>query len=433
MIMAAPTSALAAGYGLHEESTDAMASAYAGAAATGTDASYLSYNPAAAGATDGGDISLNAISIMPSTAANYGTALTSAGTPTGGNSHPHTFVRNALIPDVAIRQRLDDRWSVGLSVSVPWGVDTNYPATWAGRYYGLQTKLVATNITPVVAYDVAPGIVLAGGFQAQYAKGTLSSAVDLGTVGALYQIPGSIPGGMDGSSSVNAHSWAYGYVLGARAVLPGDWAVGLSYRSAVHHTLKGPWTFTLDNAGLGSAIRAATGLLTDTTSRTKLVTPDILSLGLRKTLGDRWTALAELEWTNWTTFDALDIVAANPSQPVEVTTTQWKQAWMAALGAEYAADDQWALRAGAAYDGTPVPDSTVSTRIPDATRYWISAGATYHVTATLDLKVSVAHLFDGTRPVQQTAQMSGNALRGELIGATTSDANTAGFQAAYRW
>ena len=433
LMVAAPMPALAAGFGLHEESTDSMGSAYAGAAATGTDASYLSYNPAAAGVTDGGDISIGVISIMPSTTADYTTALTSAGTPTGGGSHPHGFVRNALVPDIAIRQRLNDRWSVGLSVSVPWGVNTDYPTTWAGRYYGSQTKLTATNITPVIAYDIAPGIILAGGFQAQYAKGAFSSAADIGTLGAVSQIPGSIPGGMDGYSAVNAHSWAYGYVLGARAVLPDDWTVGLSYRSTIHHTLKGPWTFSLDDAGLGAAIRAATGLLDNTTSRTKLATPDIISLGLRKTFGTRWTALAELERTDWSTFDALNIVAANPVQPVEVTNTQWKQAWMASLGAEYAADDQWVLRTGLSYDGTPVPDSTVSTRIPDATRYWIAAGATYHATQALDLKVSISHLFDGTRPVSQTAQMPGNALRGELVGTTASSANFAGFQVAYRW
>ena len=80
--------AFAAGYGLHEESADSMGTAYAGAAAGGKDASYISYNPAAAGATDGGDFSLSAISIMPSTSANYTTALTAAGTPTGGNANP---------------------------------------------------------------------------------------------------------------------------------------------------------------------------------------------------------------------------------------------------------------------------------------------------------------------------------------------------------
>src|SRR5580692_8340696 len=87
-------SALAAGYGLDEESAEAMGTAFAGAAATGSDASYLSYNPATAAAGANGDVSLSAISITPKTAATYGTTLTAAGTPTGGNGDPHAFVRN---------------------------------------------------------------------------------------------------------------------------------------------------------------------------------------------------------------------------------------------------------------------------------------------------------------------------------------------------
>jgi long-chain fatty acid transport protein len=426
-------SASAAGYAVREQSTDAMGSAYAGAAATANDASFLAYNPAAAAATEGGDISLSAVSIMPNSSATYPTALTAAGTPAGGSTTPKNFIRSAIIPDLAVRQRLSDRWSVGLSVSVPWGLSTDYPASYGGRYYGLDTKLLTANITPVVAYDILPNITLAGGLQAQYAKGTLTSAVDIGTLGALAAIPGSVPGAFDGSARVNAHSWAYGYVLGVRASFDGGWNLGLSYRSAVHHTLKGPWTFTLDGAGLGAAIRGATGLFTNTSERAKLTTPDVAEFGLRKILDDRWTALLEVDWTGWSAFNELRIVAANPLQPADVTNAQWHDAWMVAGGAEYKADDRWSLRAGAAYDQSPIPDNTISPRIPDADRYWISAGVTYHATDRIDLKATASHLFNDTRPVSQMASQPGNALRGTLVGNTSSNVNVLGVQAVYRW
>lgn len=425
-------SALAAGYAVREQSTDAMGTAYAGAAATSTDASYLAYNPAAA-ATDGGDISLSAVSIMPNSSATYGEALTAAGTPTSGNGAPRGFIRNAVIPDLAVRQALSDRWSVGLSVSVPWGLATQYPASYDGRYFGLDTKLLTTNISPVVAFDVLPNITIAGGFQAQYAKGTLTSAIDIGTLGALLGVPGSVPGAFDGSARVNAHSWAYGFVLGAHAAFDDGWTVGLSYRSAVHHTLKGPETFTLDSAGLGAAINGATGLFSNTTAHAKLATPDVVEFGTRKILDDRWTALMEVDWTGWSTFDALDVVDANPVQPVDVTNAQWHDAWMAALGAEYKADDRWIVRAGVAYDESPIPDSTVEPRIPDADRYWISAGATYHATDDMDVKATLSHLFNDTRAVSQSASQPGNALRGALVGTTSSNVNVAGLQIVYRW
>ncbi len=433
MLAVSAVPALAAGYAVREQSADAMASAYAGAAATGTDASYLVYNPAAAAAAQGGDASLSAVAILPNSSASYGAALTAAGTPAGGSAAPKGFIRDAVIPDLALRQRLSDRWSAGLSVSVPWGLSTDYPASYAGRYYGLDTKLLAVDIAPALAYDIAPGISIAGAFQAQYAKGTLTSAVDIGTIGLVSGIPGSTPGGMDGFARVNSHSWAYGFELGARAELDDGWTLGASYRSAVHHTLKGPWTFMTDGAGLGAAIRGATGIFADTTERAKLTTPDLVEAGVRKAIDDRWTALLEVDWTGWSAFNNLNVVAANPAQPGDLTNSQWHDAWMAAIGAEYAASEDWSLKCGFAYDGSPIPDSTEGPRIPDADRYWISAGATYRASKALDLKLTLSHLFNDQRTIAQSPGQAGNALRGALAGTTESSVNVVGLQAVYRW
>jgi long-chain fatty acid transport protein len=427
------TPALAAGFGLREQSTEAMGEAYAGATATNSDAGFLAYNPAAAAATSGGDFALSAISIMPGSSANYTTALTAAGTPAGGNAAPKDFIRNAMIPDIAIRQRLDDRWSVGLSVSVPWGLATKYPTGWAGRYYALTTKLLTVNVTPVVAYDLAPGFTVAGGVQAQYAKGTLSSATDIGTIAALQSLAGAVPGAQDGSASINAHGWGYGFVLGARAELEDGWTLGLSYRSAVHHTLKGPLTFTLDSIGFGAAIRSATTLFTDTTAKAKITTPAELGMGMRKKFMDDWTLLAEADWTDWSSFKNLTAVAANPVQPKDVTIANWKGSWLTSLGVEYAASDEFALRMGTGIDQTPIPSSTLNPRIPDASRTWIAGGVTWHAAPEMDLKFSYAHLFNDTRTINQTAAMTGNALRGTLMGTTKSNVNVVGLSLDYRW
>jgi long-chain fatty acid transport protein len=431
LLPAAP--AMAAGFGLREQSTEAMGEAYAGATATASDAGFLAYNPAAAAGTQGGDFAISAVSIMPGSSATYTTARTAAATPAGGNATPKDFIRNAIIPDIAIRQRLDDRWSVGLSVSVPWGLSTKYPAGWAGRYYAQGSKLATTNITPVVAYDIAPGITIAGGVQAQLAKGTLSSAVDIGTLGALSAIPGSVPGAQDGSATINAQGWGYGFVLGARALLDDGWTLGLSYRSEVHHSLKGTWDFALDTVGLGAAIRNATTLLSNTSVKAKLVTPADLQFGLRKQFMEDWTLLAEADWTDWSSFKNLSAVAGNPVQPNDVTVANWKSSWLVSLGAEYAASDDVTLRFGAGLDQTPVPSSTLAARIPDADRTWVAVGATWRAAPDMDVKFSYGHLFDDTRTVNQTAAMAGNALRGTLIGSTESDVNVLGLSLDYRW
>jgi len=423
--------AVAAGYGLKEFSAEAMSAAYAGSAAGGRDASYLPYNPATLAAVADADFAISLIGIFPRSEANYTVALTAAGTPAGGSLTPGSFINNAPVPGFGVRKRLSERLAMGLSVSAPWGLSTKYSDSWAGRYHGLETKLLTVNVSPIVSYQLTPEIAVAAGLQAQYADGKLTSAIDIGTIGALYAIPGSIPGAQDGKAAFKATDWAYGFTFGVMAHLGDNVTAGLAFRSAVDHTLEGPLTFRLDNAGLGAAIKAGTGLFTDTRAMTDLTTPEMINFGMRLKLSEEWSGLVEVDWTNWSRFRELRVVASNTSQPDDVTISNWKDAWFFSLGAEYQPNERWSLRAGAGYDETPVPAATRGPRIPDAARTWISAGAGFQVSDGIRINFSAAHLFIGKEEVGLTPAQPGNALRGTLSGSTESGVNVLALQAAF--
>ena len=424
--------ALSAGYGVKEWSATAMGSAYAGASATSSDASFLSYNPAAAGAVVNYDSAVSAVGILPTSSANITGATTSAGTPAGGLASPDHLIGEAIVPNLAARMRLAPEWSVGLSIYAPWGLRTDYPMGWAGRYHALQTRLLTVNISPVIAYRIANNFSIAVGPQFQYAKGTLSSAVDIGTIGALFAVPGAVPGTQDGIARFKADSWGYGFTLGAMGDIAEGVSVGVSYRSAVRHTLEGPLTFTLDGAGVGAAINGATGLFTNTKASAKLITPEQANFGTRVALAPQWTGLFEVNWTNWSRFSELRIDAVNPAQPDDVTTAQWKNAWFFALGAEYAADERWTWRGGIAWDQSPVPAATFNPRIPDADRTWVSAGFTYRANDNMSFALSYAHLFLPRGTIALNAAQTGNALRGNLSGRTEAGVDVVGVQISYR-
>lgn len=424
--------AFAAGYGLKESSVTAMGSAYAGAAATSADASFLSYNPAAAGFVADYDSAVSVVGILPTSSSTFGSATTSAATPAGGSANPGHFIGEALVPDLAARMRIAPQWSVGLSITAPWGLRTDYPMGWAGRYYALQTHLLTVNITPVLAYKISDTFSIAVGPQFQYAKGTLSSAVDMGTIGALFAIPGAVPGAQDGLARFKADDWGYGFTLGVMGDIAPGISVGLSYRSAVHHTLRGPLDFTLDTAGVGAVINGATGLFADTNASTKLITPEMVNFGGRVRLAPQWTALLEVDWTHWTRFSELRVNAVNPTQPDDVTDARWKDAWFFALGAEYAADERWTWRGGVALDQSPVPAATRNPRIPDADRTWVSAGFTYRASDTISFGLSYAHLFLPRKTIALSAGQTGNALRGNLTGHTQAGVDVIGLQLSYR-
>jgi long-chain fatty acid transport protein len=427
LLISCSGAAMAAGFGLKEHSAEAMGSAYAGVAASAS-AQALSYNPASLAGVATNDLSISLVEILPTSSANYSAATTAAGTQASGTRTPSGFIGDAPIPNVAVRHRLSDDWVVGLSVSAPYGLKTNYPTGWAGRYYAQKTSLVTVDIAPSVAYQVTPTLWLGASLEVEYARGQITSAIDIGSIGAAFAIPGSVPGALDGGARLSAMDWSEGFTVGAIDQITPDLTLGLSYQSAIRHNLGGPLTFTLDAAGLGTAIRGATGLFTNTRASAVVTTPDVILAGARWHLNERWSALAELDWTNWTQFKNLTVMAQNPAQPNDVTQANWHDTIFASLGLEYLLGESWKLRGGVGYDESPIPDATRNARIPDADRVWLAAGAAYQLTPSSSLNLSVGQLFNGDETVALNAGQTGNALRGNLTGTTRSSVTTIGLQ-----
>lgn len=427
----AAETAWAAGYGLREYSTSAMGAAYAGASASQGNASFLPYNPASTAGVDRFDFSVGMISLIPTSSATYPTALTSVGTAAGGAASQEDFVKTAYVPSISARVRITDMLSASVAVSAPWGLATGYDGGWAGRYYAQQTRFTTIAVTPTLAYQVNENLTLAAGPRFQYAKGKLSNLVDIGTIGFVNSVPTSVPGGQDGNAVFTADDWGYGFVVGALANLDENVTVGLTYHSAIDHKMKGTLDFTLDSDGIGAVLNSVAGILADTPASTDLTTPDKVAAGARIALNDQWEVLLETDWTNWSRFEELRVVSANPYQPDDVTVKNWEDSWFFALGAEYSPNETWTFRGGFAYDQTPVPDSTRNPRIPDADRYWLSLGMDVQATDRIGLSLAYAHMFLPDNNISMSAAVPANMLRGYLEGRTSASADVLGFQFNY--
>jgi long-chain fatty acid transport protein len=419
----APQLANAAGYALREHSADAMGAAYAGSAATGTDASYMVYNPASLGFVGGTDFSASIAGIFVDSSSRYG-ATTSALTPVSGPSSPGSFVSNAAVPALALRWRVADRWALGVSVSAPWGLVTSYPKDWVGRYYGIDTKLTTINITPLISYEISPHVVIAAGPQAQYANGTFTNAIDVGTL----TYPLGTPGADDIYAQFKAKGWGWGWTVGLMAQLNDAFSVGVAYRSSIDTTAKGHLNFQ----GVSTNPYAlGVGIFNNGAAQTSLTTPAMVNLGARWHVCDNWNLLGEADWTEWSVFKNLTIKPASVFLPPDFTATNWNDSWFFALGAEYMPSDRWTLKAGTAYDESPIPGSTKGPRIPDNNRTWLSLGARYHASDSIDLSFSAAHLFFANSKVNLQQTNPGSSLRGNLAGVTKGSANIVAVQISF--
>ncbi|MCK8785716.1 outer membrane protein transport protein [Roseomonas sp. NAR14] len=404
--------AAASGYFLRDQSAIGQGSSFAGSTARADDPSMQFYNPASMVRLPGFqttivgtviDLDSSANSVTGSRAAALGGSVIT-GT-NGGN-----IGATAFVPATYITAQVAPQWWVGLSVNAPWGLVTKSDVGGVARYYAQTTSLATYNFSPSVAWQVTPTFSLGAALQVQYATAHLSSAVDFGAIGAAAGLGryGLLPGRADGRATVRGDDVALGWQIGALWEPWQGTRLGVAFRSAVFQELSGNYV-QYDNvpALLARAFPQAAG-------RTKLTTPESVSIGLSQRLSERWTLLADASWTNWSRFRELRVQI--DGSPDNVTPERWRDTAFAAIGAEYQATDRLRLRTGFAYDMTPTSTETRTPRIPDNDRYWLSVGASYRITDKLEVSAGYSHIFarDARVSLRAGGPTSPDFLRGNL-------------------
>jgi long-chain fatty acid transport protein len=422
----------AAGYAVREQSAVAQGNSQAGAAARGDDPSMMYFNPAALGWLDGTQLVAVGSGIFPNTEARSGSAnrATVLGGSAIGGSLGGDAGLDAFVPAFYASTALNEQWRLGLAVTSPWGLVTKYPDDYIGRYHALTSSLRTINITPTLAWRPLPNLSIGVGLQIEYATARLSNAVDFGAVGALTPAlfaAGFRPGRFDGRGTISGESTDLGWQIGAQWEPMAGTRLGLSFRSAIFHRLEGDATFE----GVPGPL-ARSPAFQNTGGAAKLTTPEMLNLGVSQRIDSRWTVMAGAEWTNWSRFRDLTVNFANGRAP-SVTEERWRDSVFLSAGAEYRAAETLTLRAGFAWDQSPVPNSTRTPRIPDADRYWLSVGATWQALPSLALTAAYTHVFvgDTTVDLRDRGPADTNFLRGDLRAAYGASVDIVALQARF--
>lgn len=263
---------------------------------------------------------------------------------------------------------LNDRVSVGLAVFNPFGLGTEWPDDWEGRFIATETELTTYVINPAVSVRLTPRISVAAGIDYMYLDASLKRKLNLNLIGPF--------GEADQEVSVDGDAW--GYNLGLFAKLTDRLHLGLSYRSRYDADLDGD----ADN-DLPATAAALRPLFPDTDASTNLDLPDQFLAGLAYHFSDRFVAEASFRWEGWSNYERLKVDFDDPIFNENSVTLEknWDDSYGFLFGGRYRVNETWTLMAGYLYEKNPIPDSTFEPSNPDADSHVFSAGTAFRYKA----------------------------------------------------
>jgi long-chain fatty acid transport protein len=369
--------AVAAGFQINEQSVRGLGRAFSGETALGGDASSLWYNPALATDFQSPIATVGVSGFFPKgRLRNRGSTIAGPGTlgqpvPLSGPD-ARDELDAAAIPDASVIVPVSPDVSLGLNLNAPFGLVSDYPQDYFGRYDSTHTALRTVNVQGSVAWRVSPQWSIAGGIDAQRASATLDNA-----------LPNLAPGAPDGFLRVKGSDWAWGWNIGAAWRATDRLRLGASYRSSISHDLKG----SIDILGLAGPLAAQNG---QRTASAGLRTPAMASVGAAYTLNPQWTLTAQGNWNQWSRFKEIRVVS--PGAAPLVSPQNYRDSVSIAVGAERKIRPDWTARAGVMAETTPTQAAYRDTRTPDAKRLWLTLGATWVVSPRLSVDMGLAYV-----------------------------------------
>jgi long-chain fatty acid transport protein len=382
--------ALAGGFAVREQSALGQGSSFAGAGASQA-LSSMFWNSAAVTVLGGTNTDANIAAILPE-----GELTAKAGSTWFGNpafNQSTDIGVNAYVPASYINHQLkgyDPKVFIGLGVNSAFGLKTEPDKRWAGSEVGSATSLFTVNFNPTVGYKFSEQFAIGIGAQLEYAKGTFKFATGLPTGPHTF---------------FTGDDLAVGATAGVTFTPSSATTISLGWRSQITHELEGRFA-----TGAGAPFTAGQSALLGpgVASKVELRLPDIVTLGLNQAISPSMRVMGTVEWTNWSRFGGLEVVAQDtgrtivpapfgvvtPGQSIARIDAPWSDGWYFSAGAEYDVSPALTVRAGGAYEISPIKNATDRIiGIPDADRIWASVGFSYKVTQNATIDFGYSHVF----------------------------------------
>ncbi|MBT8767201.1 OmpP1/FadL family transporter [Metapseudomonas boanensis] len=384
-IGAASSYSLASGFAINEQSVSGMGTAFAGRSSSADDATTVFGNPAGMSRLKREQISAGAAMIYARTDIDDARS-------TLGGSNDGDMVPAVAAPMGYYVKPLDDKWSFGLGMYVPFGLITDYETGYAGRYYGDRSEVRVITLQPTISYRINDQLSVGFGPTINRIDGELTSSV----------LNPLSPGRNDGKVKVKGDDTALGFNAGVLFELDEKTRFGLTYHSKVDYTLQGDTTVSGSGPVLGSSAGKYDASL-------DLETPESVDFSMTHELNDAWTLYAGSTWTRWSRLKEIKVENEGlrgllaPALGTITEEQEWRDTWAYAVGTAYKLNPQWTLRAGLAIDQSPTRNEFRSPRIPTDDRKIFSLGAAWSPSDDVTVDVAYSYLKEDDADINQAS------------------------------
>ncbi|MCF7530540.1 OmpP1/FadL family transporter [Neisseria lisongii] len=372
-------------------------------------------------------------------------------------------------PHIYGAHKINDDVTVGLGVYVPFASSTEYSKNSVLRHHLNQLGLTTVAVEPVVSFKINPQHAVGVGAIAQYSSAELRKYADWDATGSVSVVAGrDVTGKADGHAKVKGNDWGFGYQLGWLWDINDQTRVGVNYRSKVEHNLKGTADWYADGPAVATAnpnpllggkslydavigqpttINKGTplegrGYVPHEKASVKIVTPESLSVHGMYKATDKLNLFGDVTWTRHSRFNRAELVFENEKNigsgkksDRTIITPNWRNTYKVAFGGSYQYSEPLQLRAGIAFDQSPVrgASSRLNT-LPDGNRIWYSIGAKYQPAKNHVFDVAYSHIHINDTTFSAAASTGDNVdSKGTGSAKFNNYANIVGLQYTYKF
>ena len=293
-----------------------------------------------------------------------------------------------------------DNLKVGVSLNNPYGSSINWTNDWAGAELSQRVSLKTFSLQPTVAWKITERIAVGAGLMIAWGSVDLDKGLVSGTStdlllaasGIEYRFEDITPASVNLKGTAKV---ALGYNVGVMVDVTKNLTLGASFRSKVMAKVKaGEARVSYANELAEQLLESKIGLINSANFKAEMPMPYTLTLGASYKFNKGLLLAFDAQFNGWKAYKELNIEFLNDKLSAfnQNLAKNYHNAWAFRLGAQYPVTNRLDLRAGVAYDRTPVDDNYYNPETPGKDKLSPSLGISFRPIKNLSIDVACAYI-----------------------------------------